>query len=99
MRVVVVLLLLRATATAAATTLLRLRLQLPRSIEQRCVLGEPIAHEVAPAPERWKREPVADGVTADERGHEQRARRSRHGSASGWRRGAKTDSKSYDVIR
>ena len=78
MRVVLVLQLLRATATAAATTLLRLRLQLPRSIEQRCVLGEPIAHEVAPAPERWKREPVADGVTADERGHEQSARRSRH---------------------
>ena len=42
------------------------------------MLGEPIAHEVAPAPERWKSEPVADGVTADERGHEQRARRSRH---------------------
>ena len=55
-----------------------LRLELPRPLEQRRVLGEPIAHEVAPATGLRQGEAVADGVAADERGHEQHARPSRH---------------------
>ena len=54
------------------------RLELPRPLKQRRVLGEPIAHEVAPATGLRQGEAVADGVAADERGHKQHARPSRH---------------------